>query len=162
MPEFTTDSDTSLPDDVAMPEILKDKLPEVRAFFRGYVEAILWANVTWEGENGKPPEGYGNGDIELTEEQLRELSGDVVDFVEAQLSELDEYARKRERSEGGWFSAWEAAGRDFALTRNGHGAGFWDRGLGDLGERLKRASKPYGEAWIDATVEDNEIKTWIQ
>ncbi len=38
----------------------------------------------------------------------------------------------------------EQAGHDFWLTRNGHGAGFWDRGLGALGERLSKESKPYG------------------
>lgn len=26
-------------------------------------------------------------------------------------------------------------GHDFWLTRNGHGAGFWDRGRGDVGEK---------------------------
>lgn len=30
------------------------------------------------------------------------------------------------------------------LTRNGHGAGFWDRGLGALGTELTNACKPYG------------------
>jgi hypothetical protein len=38
------------------------------------------------------------------------------------------------------------AGHDFWLTRNGHGAGFWDRGLGMVGDRLTENSKPYGEA----------------
>lgn len=33
----------------------------------------------------------------------------------------------------------EQAGHDFWLTRNGHGAGFWDRGLGEIGDRLKTA-----------------------
>jgi hypothetical protein len=48
--------------------------------------------------------------------------------------------------------ALEAFGHDFWLTRNGHGAGFWDRGLGALGDRLTDASKPYGEVnlWVDA------------
>lgn len=36
-------------------------------------------------------------------------------------------------------------GHDFWLTRNGHGAGFWDRGLGQRGDRLTKATKPYGE-----------------
>lgn len=39
----------------------------------------------------------------------------------------------------------EQAGIDFWLTRNGHGAGFWDRGAGDAGKRLSAASKKYGE-----------------
>lgn len=35
-------------------------------------------------------------------------------------------------------------GHDFWLTRNGHGAGFWDRGLGERGQRLTKASKVFG------------------
>lgn len=35
---------------------------------------------------------------------------------------------------------------DFWLTRCGHGAGFWDRGLGELGDWLTQQAKPYGEA----------------
>lgn len=33
----------------------------------------------------------------------------------------------------------DKAGHDFWLTRNGHGAGFWDRGLGDIGDTLSKA-----------------------
>jgi hypothetical protein len=39
----------------------------------------------------------------------------------------------------------EAAGIDFWLTRNRHGAGFWDRGLGNLGTRLTDAAQAFGE-----------------
>lgn len=47
----------------------------------------------------------------------------------------------------------ETAGHDFWLTRNGHGAGFWD---GDYeeekGERLTQKSKDFGELriWVDS------------
>ena len=39
------------------------------------------------------------------------------------------------------------AGHDFWLTRNGHGAGFWDRGdlWGPYEEMLVNGSKSYGE-----------------
>lgn len=36
------------------------------------------------------------------------------------------------------------AGHDLWLTRSGHGTGFWDRGLGELGDRLTEAAKSYG------------------
>lgn len=35
-------------------------------------------------------------------------------------------------------------GRDLALTRNGHGVGFWDRGLGDAGDVLTDWAKSLG------------------
>jgi hypothetical protein len=40
---------------------------------------------------------------------------------------------------------WGNVGHDFWLTRNGHGAGFWDRGLGDIGARLSAAARACGE-----------------
>ena len=39
----------------------------------------------------------------------------------------------------------ESFGHDLWLTRNGHGAGYWDRGLGALGERLSSAARSLGE-----------------
>lgn len=38
----------------------------------------------------------------------------------------------------------EVCGHDFYLTRNRHGAGFWDRGLGIVGERLTASAHAYG------------------
>ncbi|MCP4963363.1 MAG: hypothetical protein GY925_29360, partial [Actinomycetia bacterium] len=35
-------------------------------------------------------------------------------------------------------------GGDFYLTRNGHGAGFWDRRYGNVGTHLSKAAKIYG------------------
>lgn len=32
----------------------------------------------------------------------------------------------------------------FGVNRNGHGAGFWDRGIGAFGDRLSEASKAWG------------------
>lgn len=36
-------------------------------------------------------------------------------------------------------------GYDFNLTRNGHGSGFWDRDLGEAGDRLAAMCRPFGE-----------------
>jgi hypothetical protein len=42
----------------------------------------------------------------------------------------------------------EFFGHDFYLTRESHGAGFWDRGLGELGDYLTGIAKSYGEATV--------------
>lgn len=47
----------------------------------------------------------------------------------------------------------EQAGHDFWLTRNGHGAGFWDRGLDDIGDRLTDVCDTFGGC--DAYVGDD-------
>ncbi len=39
----------------------------------------------------------------------------------------------------------EQVGHDFWLTRNGHGAGFWDRGLGEVGKKLTEICKEFKE-----------------
>ena len=39
----------------------------------------------------------------------------------------------------------EQDGHDFWLTRNRHGTGFWERGTGDVGNRLTAAAEKFGE-----------------
>lgn len=46
-------------------------------------------------------------------------------------------------------------GHDFWLTRNGHGAGFWDRGLGEVGDLLTDICKPFGS--VDLYVGDDGL-----
>jgi hypothetical protein len=45
------------------------------------------------------------------------------------------------------------AGHDFWLTRCGHGAGYWDRGLEHIGDALTIASEKFGN--IDLIVESD-------
>lgn len=49
----------------------------------------------------------------------------------------------------------EQAGHDYWLTRNEHGAGFWDRGLGELGERLSTLARAAGS--VDLYVGDDGL-----
>lgn len=39
-------------------------------------------------------------------------------------------------------------GHNLWLNRNRHGTGFWDHGLGELGDRLDRAACAFGEAYL--------------
>lgn len=56
--------------------------------------------------------------------------------------------------------AW--AGHDFWLTRRGHGAGFWDRGLGDLGKRLSEAANACGDTGYPYAIGDGkaDVERW--
>jgi hypothetical protein len=47
------------------------------------------------------------------------------------------------------------AGHDFWLTRNRHGAGFWDRGYGAVGDRLTAAAHAYGS--VDLYAGDDNL-----
>jgi hypothetical protein len=109
---------------------------ELDDFVDGYVEAAMWLGMT------ETEEGIGEGDTrfedlyyddDITKECMDEIVEDCKDF----LFEAAGLIKKAGMS-------MEQAGHDFYLTRNGHGAGFWDRGLGEVGDKLSDMSRPYG------------------
>ncbi len=94
--------------------------------------------------------GRSNGGVPLdgcdfSPEAMETLKADCRDFIAGNVADLI----RAESAVLGYCA--ESAGHDFWLTRNGHGAGFWDRGLGEIGTRLSDASRPYGECycWLD-------------
>jgi hypothetical protein len=107
-------------------------LSSIDDFTRGYLECALWASTHQETEEPLD-DTHGTDDIDLCALQsaiddCRAFQADnAADLAASDLSD-------------------EQAGHDFWLTRNRHGAGFWDRGLGSVGDRLSEASRPYGEA----------------
>lgn len=50
--------------------------------------------------------------------------------------------------------AYPYAADHYCSSRNGHSCGFWDRGLGELRERLTRAAKALGTS--DLYIGDDE------
>jgi hypothetical protein len=102
------------------------------SFTLGYIECALWSSTGDDGENF---DEYSLSD--LSEETLKEMVSDCADFQETNAELLNKYYKTHDSSH---------AGHDFWLTRNHHGAGFWDRGLGKLGNDLTDMAHPYGEA----------------
>ena len=132
---------------------------------RGAIECALWTGTKYGPRNEV-------GDAEILSEDLRgtdvpadveqAIRQDVEDFVLANSTDCVAYVEQRGKDaiaeyDGQTRTDWaaECIGHDFMLTRNGHGAGFWDRGLGELGDRLSKASGPYGEQSIEADEHDN-------
>lgn len=110
-------------------------------FTRGYIECALWAEAadyTDETRDDSSFQDNGYDESDLAPEALAKIVEDCRGFQESNMPDLEEYTIS------GGFQDLTYAGHDFWLTRNGHGAGFWDRGLGELGERLTRAAKVYG------------------
>lgn len=117
------------------------------SFTRGYLVAGLWSESDNSNEAGGDPldENY---DLEdFTPDALRQAIDDCLDFQQSNKALLELYYDKLERKTPE--SPQGYAGHDFWLTRNGHGAGFWDRGLGIVGEKLSEACKPYGSTNIE-------------
>ena len=121
--------------------------PQLQNFIDGYTECLLWSSMDENGENFEP--------FELSEAAIKKCKSDCLEFIVGNLLDLQEYATRYEPLSA---RPWECAGHDFWLTRNGHGAGFWDRGLGELGERLSKAAKVYGcvDPWLND--DKNEVE----
>lgn len=100
-------------------------------FYRAFIIALMWSSVDDEGE---PLDVGGHELAPITKQRLREYCDAWCD---ANTSDLKSYAMHRNIP--GF--VYEQAGHDFALTANGHGTGFCDRGIGELGERLSKAAK---------------------
>ena len=97
-----------------------------------YAKTLLWTGMDWDDLD----ENYDLDDVaDAAWESMRE---DCEAFLES-VSQM-EGDKVFDRIDA------EQMGHDFALTRNHHGAGFWDRGLGVLGDQLTALSRPFGES----------------
>ncbi len=102
-------------------------------FTRQYLVTALWSSNDESREDGGDPldDSYNVEDIDADTiaaaqadcDRFRELAGDLLD----------------ERL------APTAGAHDFWLTRNGHGAGFWDGDWPEGGDRLTAICKQFGE-----------------
>lgn len=113
-------------------------------FARGYMEAAVWLGA-------ELPEGHPDADsdknndltpADLAPETILAMLGECIAF-RVKAGDLLTQAEARE----GYSAA--RAGHDFWLTRNGHGAGFWDRDeleADDLGDKLSEVAKAFGES----------------
>jgi len=117
---------------------------EFEQFFRSYVETALWAEVP---EYSYFSEGMGEEYLDMPgyyEYDQHDFDQDDIDAASLQTmrEEAEDFLKQayplvRENL--------SRAGHDFDLTRNHHGAGFWDGEWGKYGDRLTDLSHPYGE-----------------
>jgi len=92
----------------------KDALDE---FLDSYMETALWSSTDLDDT----PLDTIYGVDAITPETVKEMKLDAISFMK-QTKDLIDYNDHEEA---------ERAGHDFWLTRNGHGAGFWDGDWGD-------------------------------
>lgn len=102
-----------------------------------YIECALWSSVDLATEE---PLDSAYDITDIAPETLAEMRADCEAF--AADNEIDLLGMEVGQ-----------IGHDFWLTRNGHGAGFWDRGLGARGDRLTDAAHAYGT--VDLYVGDD-------
>lgn len=113
-----------------------------------YITCALWASTGTVSEEDLQLEAFADsglevgddyeldryfGESDLSDECREQMEADCTAFIaycEAEGIELPEDDTQN--------------GHDFWLSRNGHGAGFWDRGY-ENGDALHAAAKTFGE-----------------
>jgi len=110
----------------------------LETFIRAYIGCAFWSeSVGGDDDTSLTNAGYDESD--LSPEALKTITEDCTSFY-------------NDESHADALALWDdsQAGHDFWLTRNHHGAGFWDRFYGDdersiAGKALTDASHAYGE-----------------
>jgi hypothetical protein len=105
----------------------------IESTLRGYVACALWSSTD---DNGDPLDDGRDYD-DIPPETLAKMRADVTSFVTTNRADINRSALDDEQ-----------IGHDFWLTRNGHGTGFWDRGIGAVGNRLSTACKAFSNACL--------------
>ena len=108
------------------------------AFTRAYIEAAIWTECNPDSNelDGKTIE-------DMSEEGFKQAIAECAAFVKA-----NETLIRRAWYKSSTLYTADRAGHDFWLTRNGHGAGFWDRGLGEIGDKLTEAAKKFPSIYL--------------
>jgi hypothetical protein len=109
-----------------------DRWKALDSFTQGYVEALYFTECN-------------SDNVELEMMTFADMADDTLAMIVAECASFQtenvvelEHVYSLERYTD------KSAGADFWLTRNRHGAGFWDRGLGAWGDKLTKAAHSYG------------------
>lgn len=117
------------------------KLSELDEFTYGYVEAMFFT------ETSDSSDEYASATAaDISDDGLNDIISECSKFQD----ENENLLQKAYSS--GRYDA-EQAGRDFWYTRNGHGTGYWDRGLESItADALSESARGFGEAFIDNVI----------
>ena len=125
-------------------------MPCPENFFNAYVTTALWSSNDESTPEGGEPMDSNYGPEDISPETLATMRADCDAFYAANSEALN----CEGVTYGPDFDQDGRAGHDFWLTRNGHGAGFWD---GDWPEPqatvLTDAASAFGD--FDLYVDDN-------
>jgi hypothetical protein len=107
-----------------------------------YLQCAAWSSVDLDEDMNE----QGNlEDYEWSKEAIDEACTDMDNFMEYLTDTGVDYSSLSD----------ECLGHNFWLSRNRHGAGFWDCGLGELGDRLHKAAVTFGTK--DAYIGDDDL-----
>lgn len=105
-------------------------------FFASYIETALWASMdNSDPETGGDPMDSNYGSEDIAPAALKSMRADCRAFLARAECFIDAEPAQTYRQ----------AAHDFWLTRNGHGAGFWDGDWPVYGDKLTAISEAAGD-----------------
>ena len=110
---------------------------DINLFLKGYIDAALWSTTDCRDEAGNDVYSLDDHFSKVSNVCYIAMMARCSDFVISNYHKLEAFKAATCRDDSD-------IGHDFWLTSAGHGAGFWDRGAGQLGDELSDASEPYG------------------
>lgn len=125
--------------DHGSPEAMK-QFAALDSFTQGYIEAMFF---TSEGVDNDCEPGHENdlADISFNDMAPESIAAVAEECAAFQLDNATLLGRAYELGEAQSCYDETRAGHDYWYTRNGHGTGYWDRGLGEVGEQLAEATR---------------------
>lgn len=109
---------------------------ELDEFTKGYIVCALWSSTDNSTDDGGESLDANYDIDDIAPGELADIVEECKDFQQANAELLQEYVKLGRPM--------DHAGHDFWLSRNNHGTGFWDRGFGDVGDKLDKAAEVYG------------------
>jgi len=110
---------------------------DVEKFMEGYIDAMLWSSTD---DDDTPLSNYLSAS-DISDSAMQQILDDCTKFWISNMQEIPCVPAQ--------------AGHDFWLTRQGHGAGFWDGDWPEHGDKLTEASRAFSE--LSVSVEDGKI-----
>lgn len=121
-------------------------------FTQGYIECMIW-----QADDDAPGGDYsdtGRSDECFSQLDPRDVTKMKADCAKFQL-ENEELLRLAVQE---FERPMSHLGHDLALSRVGAGTGFWDRGMGDVGDQLHAAAKALG--WTEGLYKSEDDGKW--
>lgn len=123
---------------------------EARLALSGYLECARWSS---HDDGGDPFDAAKYDGISWSEDAQDAAQSDVYRFIAEHVVAARHFMDATVPQLG-----WGQVGHDLWLTRNGHGAGYWDRGYaGPAIDTLVEGAKALGEVHICLS-DDNELE----
>jgi hypothetical protein len=120
----------------------EDAVEPLDAFTEGYVVCALWASCDESTPSGGEPLDRNYEATDIAPESLKRIKADCREFQREYSALLAQAYALYSVTDGASPEAY--AGHDLWLTRNSHGSGYWNRDLGEVGEKLTTAAHVAG------------------